>query len=218
MNRNGLGPRRGCLAAAGGWLALTLLAPAVALVRGWQAWRRGSEWIVRVRARPPDGRGRSRIEVEADIPLRSGSSFPTRLTDTVVRIAEALRRPDDVYHHLYRRSPDPEAVVQPVGPLVQELGERFSLALGRPELQDRTVVWLTVPAASAIAELVGPEPCEPETAGEPGGLVDRSGARWAMTARWLRVGPSTVYRVVLWVPEERAAAVRSTLERLERGP
>ena len=187
--------RHGCLSSAFGLLSLVVLAIPVGLVRTWQTWRRGSDWRIDWRARPAaDPSGRVRIDLDADIPYRSTGDFPKRLTDTVIRIAEHLRRPDDHYHHIYRDPAEPDAMLLPLGPRLQELGERLILALRQSGLANRTAVWLTLPARPAIAELVDPaNPMTPTATGEPDGLVTHTNARWAMTTEWARIGPSTIY-------------------------
>jgi hypothetical protein len=211
-------PQRGCLAAAVGSLALVVLAPFAALARGWQARRRGDAWRIESAADPAAGTGparRTRLHLRADIPLRSGAGFRSRLTDAVVRIAEQLRQTDDVYHHVYRIPGEADAVVLPVGPQVQALGDRLVLALGQTELAHRTAVWLTLPAPRPITELVESATYDPEAAGEPEGLVERSNPRWAMATGWAQIGPSTVYRLDLWLPEDSVQAVEKLLDRLE---
>ena len=86
-----------------------------------------------------------------DVPLQDESSFRRRVTDAVVRIAEALRQPDDVYNLVYRMPLDEEAVVLPVGPQLQELGERFFLTLNQGVVAGRTMVWLTLGRDTALA-------------------------------------------------------------------
>jgi len=175
---------RGCLATGAGVLALIVIAPFALVLRRWQAWRRGGEV-------------RSTLE-----------------TDTVVRAAEALRRPDDVYNVLYRLPSDPEPVVLPVGPQLQELGERFSLVLSQGALAGRTVVWLTLGRDSALAGLVDPLKYDPEAEGEPDALLAAPDARWSMATEWARVGPSLVIRLILVVPANAENRVKALLRSL----
>jgi hypothetical protein len=206
--------RHGCLSSTLGLLSLVVLAIPVGLIRTWQNWRRGSDWRIDWNARSAaDPSGRVRIDLDADIPYRSAGDFPKRLTDTVIRIAELLRQPDDNYHHIYRDPAEPAAILLPVGPLLQELGERLILALRQSGLANRTAVWLTLPARPAIADLVDPATYDPDAAGEPEGLVEQTQARWAMATEWARVGPSTIYHLILWLPEDSASAVESLLAR-----
>ena len=118
----------------------------------------------------------------------------------MIRIAEHLRHSGDHYHHIYRDPAEPDAVLLPLGPQLQELGERLILALRQSDLSNRTAVWLTLPARPAIAELVDPAIYDPDATGEPEALVAEIDARWAMATEWARIGPSTVYHVILWVP------------------
>jgi hypothetical protein len=196
----------GCAGPALAAPLLAVLAPAAAVVRGWQAWRRGSALRVEI------GRGSDpAIELTADIPSRSGSVFPRRLTHALVRVAETLRAADDTHHLVYRIPGDDEATLVPVGPRLQELGERLRLVLAQAELERRTALWLTLPAHQAIGEVIDPRRDDPEADGEPGDLVARTGARWAAATAWTRSGPSTVYRVLLWVPEASVDAVEGIL-------
>ncbi len=87
----------------------------------------------------------ARIDTTADVPSAAVEAFRRRLTETVVRVAEALRRPDDVYHLLARDPSAEETDVLPVGPQIQELAERLHLVLGRPPMAGRTAVWMALP-------------------------------------------------------------------------
>lgn len=212
--KRSLKTRHGCLSYAFGFLTLVVLAVPVALLRSWQAWRRGADWRIGWTCRPvAASSNRVRIVLEADIPLSNTESFPKRLTDTVIRIGEHLRQPDDHYHHIYRDPAELDAILLPLGPQLQEFGERLILALHHTDLTHRTAVWLTLPARPAIAELVDPGTYDPDAAGEPEGLVKRTNARWAMATEWARVGPSMIYQVTLWVPEDSAPAVEALLAR-----
>jgi hypothetical protein len=129
-------------------------------------------------------------------------------------VAEVLRRPDDVYNVLYRLPSDPEPVALPVGPQLQELGERFSLVLSQGALSGRTVVWLTLGRDRALSEVVDPAACDPEAEGEPEVLLATADARWSMATEWARVGPSLVIRLILGVPadaEDRVIALLASL-------
>ena len=210
--KRSLKTRHGCLSSVFGILSLVVLAVPVGLVRSWQSWRRGAEWQLGWTIRPADATsGRLRIDLEADIPHQTTRDFPRRLTETVIRIAEHLRQSDDHYHLIYRDLAEPDAILLPVGPMLQELGERLILALRQHELADRTAVWLTLPPRPAIAELVDPAAYDPDAAGEPEGLVEQTNARWAMATEWARVGPSIIFRVILWVPVEEERAVQTIL-------
>lgn len=218
--KRSLRSQRGCLVSVFAFLSLVVLALPVGLVRSWQAWRRGDAWRIDWTS-PGDGESEQihlRIELVADIPIRSTGSFPQQLTETVIRIAEHLRQSDDRYHAVYRIASEPDAILLPVGPSLQKLGERLQLSLGQGELAHRTALWLTLPAHQAIATLVDPETYNPEAEGEPLGLVNRSDARWAMAMTWGRIGPSMVHNVVLWIPETSLPTVETLLGRMVEKP
>lgn len=202
----------GCLSHVFGLLSLVVLAIPAGLVRTWQARRRGTQWRIGRTSRPVSGR--LRIDLEADIPFRSAGDFPRRLTETVIRIAEHLRQIDDHYHHIYRDPAEPDAILLPLGPQLQELGERLILALRQSDLANRTAIWLTLPARPAIAELVDPATFDPDGDNEPDGIVEHTNARWAMATEWARIGPSTIYHVTLWVPEDSASTVETLLTKI----
>jgi hypothetical protein len=210
--------RTGCLRLAAGTAVLVLVAPAATLVRQLRAWRRGGEehlswaWSEAGAA----GVELNRLEVEADVPLRHEVSFRTRLTDAVVRIAEVLRQPDDVYHLVYRLPSDSEAVVLPVGPQVQELGERFSLALSRPGLAGRTLVWMTLPADRRLGQVVDPRRVDPEREGEPEQLILGAGVHWGAAVAFTTHGAAMIHRLVLYLPPSARRPAEAALERLRQ--
>lgn len=213
--KRSLKTRHGCFPYAFGLASLVVLAIPVGLVRSWKAWRRGADWRIGWTSRPPtDISEKVRIDLNADIPSRSNGDFPRRLTDMVIRIAEHLRQPGDHYHHIYRDLAEPDAILLPLGPRLQELGERLNLALRQSDLSNRTAVWLTLPARPAIAELVDPAIYDPDAGGEPEGLVAETDARWAMATEWAQIGPSTIYHLTLWVPQNPASAVESLLAKI----
>ncbi len=155
-----------------------------------------------------------RIDAVLDVPLTRERGFRRRVTDAVIRIAEALRRPDDVYNMLYRMPLDDEAVALPVGPQLQELGERFYLALNQGTVAGRTVVWLTLGRGTALAGVVDRFICDPEGEGEPEGLLNTAAARWSMASEWARVGPSLIIRLILVVPASAQTEVCDRLRAL----
>jgi len=157
---------------------------------------------------------RRRIDAVLDVPLTRERGFRRRTTDAVIRVAEDLRRPDDVYTMIYRLPADEEAVTLPVGPQLQELGERFYLALNQGPVAGRTVVWLTLGRGTALAEVVNPAICDPEGDGEPEELLGTTVARWAMASEWARVGPSLIIRLILVVPASAETAVGDRLRAL----
>jgi hypothetical protein len=213
----GMGGRRGCIAGAVGIIALAVVSPFVVLIRSIRAWRRGRE-IRMTRSSTacrvsPDG-DLARIDVGFDLPLSRRAEFSRQLTDTVVRIAEQLRRPDDVYHLIYREPAADETVVLPVGPLLQELGERFFLVLGQYSLVGRTAVWIVLPRSTRLTEFVDPFGYDPELPGEPDALLSRIGLRWAMATSYLPSGASLIHRMVLYLPRENSSRVNALLDRM----
>jgi hypothetical protein len=207
------GPR-GCLATSAGFLALIVISPFALVIRSWRAWRRGSEVRSTLESRPfasTAAGARRRIDLMLDVPPPAEPGFRRRLTDTIVRIAETLRRPDDVYNVVYRHPADPEPVVLPVGPQLQELGERFSLVLSQGALSGRTVVWLTLARDRALSEVVDPTASDPEAEGEPEALLATADAHWSMATEWARIGVSLVVRLIVVVPTDAENRVKTLL-------
>jgi hypothetical protein len=219
-DRNAIGrstPSRGCLATGIAAAALTLLSPFVLLVQGWRSWRRGSEVTKKIHAAAltnQAGTELRRIDLELDVPQPVEREFRRRFTDTVIRVAETLRAADDVYHLVYRLPWDEESVVLPVGPQLQELGERFSLVQSQGTMAGRTAVWLTLGREHALAEVVDPLAYDPEGKGEPDRLLSHPALRWSMATEWARVGPSLVMRIVVVVPARHARRVIELLNSL----
>ena len=211
------GPSRGCLAAGAGFLTLIVISPFALVIRSWRAWRRGGEVRSTLETRPfasASDDGRCRIDLTLDVPAPAEPDFRRRLTDAVVRVAEALRRPDDVYNIIYRHPADPEPVALPVGPQLQELGERVSLVLSQGALAGRTVVWLTLGRDRTLSEVVDPSAGDPEAEGEPEALLATPTARWSMATEWARLGPSLVIRLILVVPADAENRVKTLLRSL----
>jgi len=206
---------RGCLATGMGAVVLAVLAPFVVAVRSWKKWRRGSEIRTKTDLESLSnsaGADLRRINLSFDVPLPAEPGFRRRLTDAVVRVAETLRMPDDVYHLAYRLPWDEEPVAIPVGPKLQELGERFALVQSQGAMAGRTAVWLTLGRDRALAEVVDPAAYDPEAAGEPHTLLKDSALRWSMATEWARVGPSLIFRFILVVPTDRADQVKKLLD------
>ncbi|MCU0233947.1 MAG: hypothetical protein MUE90_07955 [Thermoanaerobaculales bacterium] len=194
----GPGPR-GCLASVAGALVLAVIAPAVVALRRWQAWRRGSGLRLEVASSTPAGGGRRRLELGYDVPAAAAPAFRRRLTDAVVRVAELLRRPDDVYHLVHRQAGDEEAVALPLGPRLQALGERLHLLLSRGSTAGRTVLCLVLGRERSLAEIVDPVSCDPEDEAERERLL-AAADHWALASAWVVAGPSLLVRIVLVVP------------------
>ena len=206
---------RGCLATGAGAAVLAVLAPFVVAAQGWRKWRRGSEVRSSIVIEPFTDSASAdlrRIDLCLDVPQPAEPGIRQRLTDSVVRVAEALRASDDVYHLVYRLPWDEEPVVVPVGPKLQELGERFALVQSQGAMAGRTAVWLTLGRDRALAEVVDPVAYDPEAYGEPEGLLMHPALRWSMATEWARVGPSLVIRLILIVPPHQADRVKTLLE------
>jgi hypothetical protein len=161
-----------------------------------------------------DGAERQRFELAMDVPTPAEPGFQRRLADTVIRVAEALRRGDDVYHLVYRLPWDEESTAIPVGPQIQELGERFSLVQSQGAMIGRTAVWLTLGRDLALAEVIDPVTFDPEIDGEPDAVLNRPEVRWAMATAWVRRGPSLDIRVVFVVPADSASRIADLLDKL----
>jgi hypothetical protein len=205
---------RGCLFSGVGAVVLALFSPFVLAVRGWRAWRRGSDIRATVDVEPvarASETSRSRLDLKFDVPLASQTGFRKRLTEAVIRVAEALRSPDDVYHVVYRLPWDEDPVALPVGPQLQELGERFSLVLSQASLEGRTVVWLTLAGHRSLAEVLDPVSYDPEGEGEPERLMTHTESRWSMATEWAGLGPSLVFRLVLVVPSTAIEKAKTLL-------
>jgi len=219
-DRDGSGRRtasRGCLATGIAAAALGLLSPFVVMVQGWRRWRRGSEVKKKIQSATLTSAAGSellRVDLDFDVPQAAGPQFRSRLTDTVIRVAETLKAADDVYHLVYRLPWDEEPVVLPVGPQLQELGERFSLVQSQGTMAGRTAVWLTLGREDALSEVVDPVAYDPESEGEPEALLTDPALRWSMATEWARVGPSLIVRLVLVVPRKAGGSVRALLDAL----
>jgi hypothetical protein len=207
--------RAGCITGGVGAVAVMLLAPFAYVVRAYRGWRRDSDIRIKRQTATLGGTDAT-IDLHVDVPIAMAGELRARLTDVVIRVAEALRSPDDVYHQVYRQRGLDETMVLPVGPLLQELGDRLSLALGHGPLAGRTVVWLTLPRGVAPAELVDPYDYDPEAEGEPHAVMMQSDVRWGFATSFAHTGPSVVYRVLLFVPAGKVHNVEALVGRLER--
>jgi len=213
-----IGGRPGCVRGTLGVAVLAVLSPLVVLVRIVRRWRRGDEIRVIRTAGPfptDGGEPMARVDVEIDVPAHRAAAERERITDVVVRVAERLCAVGDVYHVIYRIAELPETVAMPVGPQLQELGDRFALVLGQRSMAGRTVVWLTLPHGLSMAELLDPTRYDPEAPGEPEALLATAPMRWAMTTDHVEAGPSVVHRLLLYVPSKRRSDVEKVLTRLE---
>lgn len=217
-DRNAVGRRRssrGCLVTGLGAAVLALLAPFFVIHRGLRRWRRGSEIKKKIHGETltrAEGSKICRIDFELDVPQHLEPEFRRRLTETVIRLAEALRVSDDVYHLVYRLPWDGEPVALPVGPQLQELGERFSLVQSHGVMSGRTAVWLTLGRERPLSDVVDPVTYDPEREGEPDALLTNPALRWSMATEWARVGPSLIVRLIVVVPSDAEERVKTLFE------
>ncbi len=204
--------RGGCLRVALGSVLLVMLAPAAALVRWWRRRRRGND--VKVWRREPERATLAGLELTVDAPLAREVEARTALIDALVRVAEELRRPDDVYHLVFRRPSEPEADLVAIGPQPQELAQRLSIVFSHRASQACTQLWLTLPRGVHLAEVVDPVAFDPEQSVAAADLMLTASPRWAMVSSFARTGPSVVYRVRLHMSPPEVDAVNPILARL----
>lgn len=195
---------------------LVVLAPGVALIRWWQRRRRGGASIVRWTVGVLDGReGRyARLDLTVDVPAAVEPVARSALTDAVVRVAELLRRGDDLYHLVVGLPTGTAAERVAVGVRPQELGERLSRSLVQRSYRGRTLLWLAVARPGRMESLAAP--ADPEGPGQHDAAVAELGPRWAAATALGRGGAAAVIRAVLWVPEVSRPRVEEVLERLGR--
>jgi hypothetical protein len=163
-----------------------------------------------------EGVERRCFDLRIDAPRTAETELGLRLTDTVVRVAESLRRPDDAYHQVVRPEGEAETLLRPVGVRVQALGERFHLALGRRSLALRTQLWLTLSADLALIEVVDPLRDDPDAPGQPEALLGDPRLRWGVASAFAPAGPSIRYRLLIVVPEGAETVVAGLVDRLVR--
>ena len=185
-------------------------------MRWWRAVRRGREvragWEQR-RLRLADGGLRPCFDLRLDVPRQAETAVVRRLTETVVRLAEGLRRVDDTYHQVLRPEGEDETLLRPVGSRVQALGERFQLGLGWRPLALRTQLWLALPAGVALVGVVDPFRNDPDASGQPEGLLADPRLRWGVASAFAPAGPSVRYRLLIVVPAEVERVVAGLVER-----
>jgi hypothetical protein len=215
--REGVALKGGCLKTVPALIVLVAAAPPALALRHWRQVRRGGEVRSSIDVQPfmtSGGRETRRIDLTIDVSQKVEADLRRRITDTIVRVAEKLRDPGDVYHLVYRLPWDEEPVLMPVGPKIQELGERLSLTFSQSTLARRTAVWLSLDSDRALSEVVDPANYDPEAEGEPEALIAHADARWAMATSWARVGPSLIVRLILFVPTGSADRVIEVIEPL----
>jgi hypothetical protein len=127
-----------------------------------------------------------------------------------------LREADDTYHLVYREAGEPDTVLLPVGPQIQDLAERVHLALSHVAWAGRTLVWLVLPRSRPLAEVLPDLGWSPDAEGEPDALVRRTGPRWAFALAFSLGTVATEIRLRLFLPGSAVAAVERQLERLRR--
>ena len=107
---------RGCLAVLAGMFTLVLVSPFAVVIQRWRRWRRGSALISTIEVRQFNTASDSErrwVDLTLDVPVFVEPGFRRRFTESVVRVADTLRRPDDVYNVIYTLPGDPEPVVLP---------------------------------------------------------------------------------------------------------
>ena len=160
---------RGCLTTAAAAMVLATIAPIALIVQRLREWRRGPDVRATIHRTPlttASGTDICRLDFTLDIPAPAEPGSRRRLTDAIVQIASSLRRTDDVYNLIYRLPSDPEPVVVPLGPQLQELGDRLFLVLSQGALEGRTAVWLTIGRDNTLSEVLDPLSCDPEGAAD----------------------------------------------------
>jgi len=213
----GVARKGGCLATVPALIVLVAAAPPALAIRYWRQMRRGAEVRSSIDVQPfmtSDGEMVRRLDLTIDVPQNVESDFRRRITDAIVRIAERLCHPRDVYHLVYRLPWDEEPILMSVGPKIQELGERLSLTLSQSTLVGRTAVWLSLDSERALSEVVDPVNYDPEAEGEPDALIAHADAQWAMATSWARVGPSLIVRLILFLPTSAVEDVTRVLDPL----
>ncbi|NOZ77991.1 MAG: hypothetical protein GXP48_02180 [Acidobacteria bacterium] len=203
-------PRGGCLRAAAGAVFLVLLAPWAALVRTVRASRRGRGCHVRWQLAGASGHGASRreagaiagdeswrLDLEIDAPLADEARVRTDLIDTLVRVAETLRRPDDVYNLVVRQRWDGEPRLIAVGPSLQRLAHRLERAFSHRDAERCTHLWLTLPVSRRLGQLVDPEGFDPEAGHALDRLIADTKPRWAAATSFGHTDVGVLYRVIL---------------------
>ncbi len=201
----------GCLRAALLAPAVIALAPLAAVLGGLRRWRRGTATRFEITWREVPGR--ARLEARLDVPAAGEGSARLRCTDAVVRVAETLRSPDDVYHLVWRPRSNEPARLRAVGPLVQQLGDRVALELGRPATGGHTLLWLALTRGRRPGEVVDAATADPGAAGEPDALVTACDPRWAAASAVALRGPAVVFHLAVWVPPAVAGRVERILRR-----
>jgi len=212
--REGFARKGGCLATVPALIVLVAAAPPAMAIRSWRQMRRGSDLRSTFDVKPfmtTGGDVFRRLDLIIDAPQNAEPVLRRRITDAIIRVAEMLRHPEDVYHLVYRLPWDEGPMLVPVGPKLQALGERFSLTLSQSSLAGRTAVWLALDRECALSEVVDPVNYDPEEEGEPEALITHSDVHWAMATSWARVGPSLMARLILFVPTSVVDDVKKLL-------
>lgn len=215
--REGVARKGGCLATVPALIVLVAAAPPAMAIRFWRKMRRGAEVRPTLDVKPfvtGGGREIRQLDLTIDVPQNVEANLQRRITDAIVRVAEMLRNPEDVYHLVYRLPWDEEPMLIPVGPKIHELGERLSLTLSQGTLARRTAVWLILDSDRALSEVVDPAGYDPEAEGEPEALIAHADAHWAMATSWARVGPSLIMRLILFIPTSVVDDVKKLLDPL----
>ena len=108
---------RGCVRTALALVALPFVAPAAAAVRQWRRMNRGTELRSTLETLPFETTGdeaAQSLDLTIDAPQSRAHGLQSRVTDAVVRVAESLRDPQDIYHLVYRLPWEHEPVLIPI--------------------------------------------------------------------------------------------------------
>lgn len=204
----------GCLRAGLVTPLVIALAPLAAAVRGLRRWRRGA--ATRASHASRTVAERCRHDIRLDLPEASEAAARLRVTEVVVRVAEALRAPDDVYHLLWRSQSDEPAQLRAIGPQVQELGDHLALELGRPVTRGHTLLWLALGSEQRLGRVVDAATADPDAGGEPDALVTSSNPRWAAATAVAYRHASVVFHLAVWCSPDAEKRVERIVRRLAR--
>lgn len=213
MERPGAPGKPGCLPAAAASVGLVVLAPFAAVVQWWRRLRRGRQ--VRLRWRVNGGQPLAVVDLAVDVPASSAGRVRRELVDMVVRLAEHLRRPDDLYHLVWRPTGESEPRLVAVGPTPQGLAQRLDTALSHRSYERRTQLWLTLPAGAHLAEVVDRSSFDPEQDGAATSLLRDAVPRWAMELSFALSTSSALFRLRLHVPIGELRTIEGILARYQ---
>ncbi len=212
--------RPGCLRTAARIGLLVVVAPWAALVHLWRRLRRGDDRSVRwtfLDVPNPACTGDEWwcLDLRIDVPAVLEARTRTDLIDTLIRMAEALRCPDDLYNLVVRLRWDDEPRLAAVGRSLQQLAERLERSLSHRDAERCTHLWLTLPRSRPLGSLTDRLQFDPEKENALGLAVAATDPRWAAASSFGRFPASVVYRVIVTAPGTPDRLV-PVLERLRR--